>query len=92
MIGIVPGGVAVERDAQRDEGRHRERVVLAADPDDELGRHEAVDDGADADADDDPLPDPPDDVERGAPGVADPVLERRAGRRSTTLPARIFQT
>ena len=68
-------GVGVERHAEGDERRHRERVARAADLDDELGGHEAVDDGADADADDHVGPDPPDDVERGAPGVAQAVAQ-----------------
>ena len=72
-----PGGVAVERDAEQDEGRHGERVVAAADRHDEVGRDEAVDDGADADADEDERQDLPDEAARGRPGVADPVLERQ---------------
>ena len=41
-------GVAVERDAEDHERRDGERVVAAADRDDEVGRDEAVDERADA--------------------------------------------
>ena len=69
-------GVRVERDRDQDDDRHGERVVAAADLGDEVGRHEAVDERADADPDEDVRQDLADEVLRVRPGVAEALLDR----------------